>query len=186
MVHPSKREHIVRTAYEVFARQGFHATSMDTIISIAKVSRRTMYNHFPSKASLIVEALSYYKERYEIALQSVLHRKGNITPIEKLRTVLELFVAGPENKNIAHGCLAVHAMMEYLETEKSILKACLEFKDWQISILENYVKEANILDSKAVVHDLFIILEGLSVVSERPHFQTNSENLFDKILQANT
>lgn len=55
-----KREAIVRAAVEEFRTAGFEATSMDRIAAAAGVSKRTVYNHFPSKEELfshILEAL---------------------------------------------------------------------------------------------------------------------------------
>lgn len=50
-----KRAAIVDAAIEEFKAGGFDATSMDTIAARAKVSKRTVYNHFESKDSLFTE-----------------------------------------------------------------------------------------------------------------------------------
>ena len=50
-----KRAAIVEAAIEEFKVSGFSATSMDTIAARAKVSKRTVYNHFESKDSLFTE-----------------------------------------------------------------------------------------------------------------------------------
>lgn len=47
-----KREAIVRAAVEEFRIAGYDATSMDRIAHAAGVSKRTVYNHFPSKEEL--------------------------------------------------------------------------------------------------------------------------------------
>lgn len=47
-----KREDIVRAAVEEFRTAGYEATSMDRIAQAAGVSKRTVYNHFPSKQAL--------------------------------------------------------------------------------------------------------------------------------------
>lgn len=47
-----KREAIVRAAVEEFRQAGYEATSMDRIAAVAGVSKRTVYNHFPSKEEL--------------------------------------------------------------------------------------------------------------------------------------
>jgi len=52
-----KREAIVRAAIEEFRTSGFEATSMDRIAASAGVSKRTVYNHFPSKSELFAEIL---------------------------------------------------------------------------------------------------------------------------------
>ena len=47
-----KREDIIQAAKDEFRENGFAATSMDQIAETAKVSKRTVYNHFDSKEAL--------------------------------------------------------------------------------------------------------------------------------------
>jgi TetR/AcrR family transcriptional regulator, regulator of autoinduction and epiphytic fitness len=47
-----KRAAILKAAAEAFSKDGFHATTMDSVALRAKVSKRTVYNHFPSKDEL--------------------------------------------------------------------------------------------------------------------------------------
>jgi len=47
-----KRQMILDGASEVFIESGFEASSMDRIAEVANVSKRTIYNHFPSKELL--------------------------------------------------------------------------------------------------------------------------------------
>lgn len=50
----AKRDAIMRAAFEVFARQGYAATSLDDIAVATPVSRQTVYNHFGDKATLFL------------------------------------------------------------------------------------------------------------------------------------
>jgi TetR/AcrR family transcriptional regulator of autoinduction and epiphytic fitness len=52
-----KREAIVQAAIAEFRDHGFEVTSMDRIAARAEVSKRTVYNHFPSKEELFSEML---------------------------------------------------------------------------------------------------------------------------------
>ncbi|MBI6604777.1 MULTISPECIES: TetR/AcrR family transcriptional regulator [Pseudomonas] len=52
-----KREAIVSAAISEFRENGFEVTSMDKIAATAGVSKRTVYNHFPSKEELFAEIL---------------------------------------------------------------------------------------------------------------------------------
>jgi len=49
-----KRAAIIRAAAQEFQAQGFQSTSMDRIAACAEVSKRTVYNHFPSKDELFL------------------------------------------------------------------------------------------------------------------------------------
>jgi TetR/AcrR family transcriptional regulator of autoinduction and epiphytic fitness len=52
-----KREAILQAAITEFRANGFEATSMDKIAATADVSKRTVYNHFPSKDDLFAAIL---------------------------------------------------------------------------------------------------------------------------------
>lgn len=68
-----KREAIVQAAIAEFRNNGFEVTSMDKIAASAEVSKRTVYNHFPSKEELFAEILmrlwTLAEEQNEIAYQ---------------------------------------------------------------------------------------------------------------------
>ncbi|MBV8464627.1 MAG: TetR/AcrR family transcriptional regulator [Burkholderiales bacterium] len=58
-----KREAIVQAAIAEFRQNGFETTSMDRIADTACVSKRTVYNHFPSKDELFAEILQQLWQR---------------------------------------------------------------------------------------------------------------------------
>lgn len=53
-----KRAAIIQAAIAEFRSNGFEITSMDKIAATAGVSKRTVYNHFPSKEELFAEILN--------------------------------------------------------------------------------------------------------------------------------
>lgn len=58
-----KREDILRAAIDEFRASGYEATSMDRVAASAGVSKRTVYNHFPSKEALFAEIMVQLWER---------------------------------------------------------------------------------------------------------------------------
>ena len=52
-----KRDAIVQAAIVEFRANGFEATSVDKVAARAEVSKRTLYNHFPSKDELFAAIL---------------------------------------------------------------------------------------------------------------------------------
>jgi len=53
----AKRRRILESARAVFSEQGFAAARMDEVARRARVSKGTVYNHFDSKESLLVECV---------------------------------------------------------------------------------------------------------------------------------
>ena len=58
-----KRAAILDAAVAEFRQSGYEATSMDRIAASAGVSKRTVYNHFPSKEALFAQILQQLWER---------------------------------------------------------------------------------------------------------------------------
>ncbi|MDA8017149.1 MAG: TetR/AcrR family transcriptional regulator [Thermoanaerobaculia bacterium] len=55
-----KRESILDAAVQAFVQEGYDNTSMDRIAEIAVASKRTVYNHFPSKEQLYQAVLDRF------------------------------------------------------------------------------------------------------------------------------
>ena len=54
---PARREQLLEVALEVFARQGFHGTSMNDVADAAGVTKPVLYQHFDSKRELYLALL---------------------------------------------------------------------------------------------------------------------------------
>jgi len=81
-----KREAIIQAAITEFRANGFEITSMDKIAATAGVSKRTVYNHFPSKEELFAEILNQLWARVT-AEQETAYRPG--LPLrDQLRPIL--------------------------------------------------------------------------------------------------
>ena len=58
-----KRAAIIDAAVVEFRQSGYEATSMDRVAASAGVSKRTVYNHFPSKEALFAQIIQQLWER---------------------------------------------------------------------------------------------------------------------------
>jgi len=67
-----KRDAIVQAAIAEFREHGFAGTSMDRVAAVAEVSKRTVYNHFPSKDELFEAILGQLWQRSQ-ALAGVIY-----------------------------------------------------------------------------------------------------------------
>jgi AcrR family transcriptional regulator len=57
------RRHLVSTATDLFATQGYEATSIDNVLDAAGVSRGALYHHFPGKEALFEAVLEAVEEQ---------------------------------------------------------------------------------------------------------------------------
>jgi len=60
MAQRSKKDHIATVALPLFLENGFKGTSIDMVVRASKVSKPTVYNHFPDKAALLLAVLSLW------------------------------------------------------------------------------------------------------------------------------
>ncbi len=56
-IREEKRNHIMEVALDLFAKEGYHSTSISTIAKKAGISKGLMYNYFESKEDLILSIL---------------------------------------------------------------------------------------------------------------------------------
>ena len=82
-----KREAIVQAAIAEFRANGFEVTSMDKIAATAGVSKRTVYNHFPSKEELFAEILHQFWAESAPSNRSTYNRDQPLR--EQLRQMLQ-------------------------------------------------------------------------------------------------
>jgi AcrR family transcriptional regulator len=87
------RDRILAAAAELFVRQGFNATAVNELHRAARVSKRTLYQHFGSKDDLIVAYVLLYGRTGPV--EALLNRE-DLAPRTRL---LELFtaLAGPQS-----------------------------------------------------------------------------------------
>ncbi|MEM9552820.1 MAG: TetR/AcrR family transcriptional regulator [Acidobacteriota bacterium] len=132
-----KRKAVIRAATEEFLQGGFSGTSMDRIADVAQVSKRTVYNHFPSKDDLfqaIIEELlqrtdemPFHGYSKDEPLEDQLERIG-VTFAETItgedfmklcRVVVSRFIQAPEWAGVT---LTAYAKLRV--NLRSWLKAC--------------------------------------------------------------
>jgi AcrR family transcriptional regulator len=97
MSGPQRREQLIGVARELFADQGYEATSMEEIAEQAKVSKPVVYEHFKSKEGI-------YAVIIDREVRSLVDRiKAALSPGHPRRTIVR----------------AVDTFLEYIEEEQA-------------------------------------------------------------------
>ncbi|WCM93289.1 TetR/AcrR family transcriptional regulator [Acidovorax sp. NCPPB 2350] len=88
-----KRDAILQAAIAEFRENGFTGTSMDRVAAAAEVSKRTVYNHFPSKDELFAAILSHLWDRSQSQAEVVHDAARPLRPqlLELLGQKMRLF-----------------------------------------------------------------------------------------------
>jgi AcrR family transcriptional regulator len=64
------RQRILESAYRLFYREGFQRSGVDAVAEATGVTKRTLYNHFPSKDALIAAVLEAQADLAETEIRS--------------------------------------------------------------------------------------------------------------------
>jgi AcrR family transcriptional regulator len=84
-----RREQILAAAMACFARQGYHATSMDDVVRESGLSVGAIYSYYPSKEDLFL-ALAEARSEQILAYMNALFRRPGPTA-EKAREAIDYF-----------------------------------------------------------------------------------------------
>ncbi|MFV9510430.1 TetR/AcrR family transcriptional regulator [Tepidibacillus sp. LV47] len=83
----SKREIILKSAFQVFTEKGFHSAKVSDVAELAKVGKGTVYEYFASKEDLlrgVIEAgIKYYIQKLNEQV------KDSVSPWEKIRKIIK-------------------------------------------------------------------------------------------------
>ena len=79
------RQRILDTAAELFYRDGINATGVERLAAESSVSKRTLYQHFPSKTAVVEEYLRGIEQR----VNRLSTDTSDQTPRERLLAVFE-------------------------------------------------------------------------------------------------
>jgi AcrR family transcriptional regulator len=91
---PERRRQLLDTALDVFARDGFHATSMNDVADAAGVTKPVLYQHFTSKRHLYLELLEDVGARLsELIAEATAHAGGPHQQVENGFAAYFRFVA---------------------------------------------------------------------------------------------
>src|SRR6202035_5025168 len=82
------RQRILDAAAELFYREGINATGVERLAAESSVSKRTLYQHFPSKTAVVEEYLRSIEQGVAYSVLPGAEVSGQ-TPRERLLAVFE-------------------------------------------------------------------------------------------------
>jgi AcrR family transcriptional regulator len=144
------QERILETADRLFYGQGIRAVGVDTIAVEIGISKRTLYNHFPSKDELIV---AYLSRRLKPAPPS------DLPPLQQILgnfERLERTIAG----GVFRGCPFVNAVAELKEPTHAANKIALAFKEQRRLGFRDLLVRLKVDDPETLSLQLLLLVDG--------------------------
>jgi AcrR family transcriptional regulator len=144
------KERILQTADRLFYLQGIRAIGVDTIAAEIGISKRTLYNHFPSKDALI---LAYLGRRL------VQPRASDESPLEQILGTFDSLERRFAAKDF-RGCPFVNAVAELGPKDKAVKKIATAFKESRRLWFRDLLIELGVADPEALATQLTLLVDG--------------------------
>ncbi|MCM3922519.1 TetR/AcrR family transcriptional regulator [Frankia sp. AiPs1] len=171
------RERILRAADRLFYAEGINATGMERLTDVAQVSKRTFYQHFPSKNALVEEYLHRLDTIAAPPRERALAR-ADLLPRDRL---LALFAddppaptdpadpAGPADPAVGgrrlRGCPFHNAAVETAGTVPAVERAVIRHKAAFTRLLAETAQAAGAPDPAALGRQLAVLFEGATALA---------------------
>jgi AcrR family transcriptional regulator len=147
---PDMNERILATADRLFYLRGIRAVGVDTVAAEIGISKRTLYNHFPSKDALI----SAYLARRSMpvppsdkpALEQIL---GTFDSLERRFSAKDF-----------RGCPFVNAVAELGTEDHAVRKVAFAFKNGRRARFRDLLKQLDVADADGVATQLQLLIDG--------------------------
>lgn len=149
------KERILATADRLFYLQGIRAIGVDTVAAEIGISKRTLYNHFPSKDALIA---AYLERRFVRPPPSAPAASAKTAAAQILSTFdsLERRFASPDFR----GCPFVNAVAEVGSTDRTVKKIAKAFKESRRVWFRERLEQLGVVDAEALATQLVLLVDG--------------------------
>jgi AcrR family transcriptional regulator len=153
------RERIERAAAQLFYRNGIHATGVELVAQQANVSKRTLYQHFPSKKDLVENYLHGFDARGGSPSEKRLE-DTDLPARERLLAIFEL-----RRSDVVRGCPFHNAAVESAgvlpNADRIVRNHKLEFTRRLIAV----AREAGATDPQLLGQQLAVLFEGATAMA---------------------
>src|ERR1700748_3164010 len=143
------KERILRTADRLFYLQGIRAIGVDTIAAEIGISKRTLYNHFPSKDALIA---AYLRRRFVIA------KPSEKPPLAQILGYFDALWRRFCPKDF-RGCPFVNAVAELGPEDRAVKKIAVAFKESRRLWFRDLLNELGAADAEGLATQLVLLVD---------------------------
>ncbi|GAB2992399.1 TetR/AcrR family transcriptional regulator [Streptomyces pseudoechinosporeus] len=150
------RERILKAATQLFTAQGINATGMDQLSTVAEVSKRTLYTHFPSKDELV----GAYLQSLVDALLPVPPSPAQPTPSPREQLLAVFDWKRPETTAPFRGCPLLNVSVEVPDPGHSAHQLAAAYKREFARRLTAIARQAGVADPETLGEQLALLFDG--------------------------
>lgn len=136
-----RRQHILDAARNVFAKRGYHPTTIDDIVAEAGVARGTFYLYFEDKRAVFSDLIDRFSQKITMAILRIHVAEGSAPVAEQVRANI---------RGIIGVALSERAMTKILFTDalgidSAFDRKLLTFYDTVVQLLTESLREGQTL-----------------------------------------
>jgi len=154
------RRRILDTATQLFYHEGINATGVERLASEASVSKRTLYQHFPSKTAVVEEYLRAIQQGVGDPIQP----GPDAGKREPRARILALFDSPPAGGPM-RGCPFHNAAVEAAKAMPEVQDIVQTHKRNYINGLTKLARQAGAANPKLLGNQLAVLYEGAAALS---------------------
>lgn len=161
MKRSDTREHIIKTASNLFYQKGYNATGINEIIKEANIAKATLYNHFRSKDDICLAYLRHRNDSFitEISSYCEGQKKGS-NQVLAIYDFLMTFYNDPE----FNGCWCVKTVAEVPKSNEKIRLEIKRQKDGLLQFIQKLIDHntdhKDEKERKVLARQAYLLYEG--------------------------
>lgn len=161
MKHGLVKDHIIKTASDLFYTKGYNSTGINEIIKEAGIAKATLYNHFKSKDEVCIAYLKYKNGLFIKDLKKFITNKtpGKIRILGLFDYLIRFF-----NQKDFNGCWCINTISEIPRENESIRAEILAQKESLVNYIAELIRE-NLInysekESLILAKQIYVLYEG--------------------------
>ncbi|MEO0571902.1 MAG: TetR/AcrR family transcriptional regulator [Bacteroidota bacterium] len=164
-------EDVLKKAMELFWEKGFHATSMQDLVSHLGINRASLYDTYGGKEELFDAAFKHYRESAVGWLEDVFQSESSIKA--GFKRLFSTAIQEAVTDQCRKGCFVVNTTTELVPGNQKIDRTLVEHKahmeDLFITYIQRGIENGEIpahKDAQEIGLMLFTLYNGIRVVSK--------------------
>ncbi|MEX0316093.1 MAG: TetR/AcrR family transcriptional regulator [Allomuricauda sp.] len=164
-------EEILIKAMELFWEKGFHATSMQDLVSHLGINRASLYDTFGGKEKLFNRAFAHYRNISKKMLKTLFENEESVRA--GFQKLFEKSIDESIEDSCRKGCFVVNTTTELIPGDESLLEVLSENKINVENLFANFIQKGidsgefqKSMNAETTGSMLFTFYNGLRVVTK--------------------
>jgi len=162
---------VLNKAVELFWEKGFHATSMQDLVSHLGINRASLYDTYGGKQALFDKAFEQYRKTSQDFIQQIFERESSVK-----KGFSKLFTKAIEetiNDVCKKGCFVVNTTTELVPNNENVQQTLTDNYQGMVALFSDYIQKGiasgelpNSKNAQELALTLFALYNGIRVLAK--------------------